>query len=55
MKAFLKRLQYWEGFYYLFSGWENVSDTLNLPGRAEENFLRGVKDVLKKTYEDYLT
>ena len=52
MKAFLKRLLYWEGFD-LFSGWKNVSDFQNLPSRAEENLLRDVKDVLKKTYLDY--
>ena len=52
MKAFLKRLLYWEGFD-LFSGWKNVSDFQNLPSRAEENLLRGVKDALKKTYLDY--
>ena len=45
MKAFLKRLLYWEGFD-LFSGWKNVSDFQNLPSRPEENLHRGVKDVL---------
>ena len=52
MKAFLKRLLYWEGFD-LFSGWKIVSDFQNLPRRAEERLLRGVKDALKKTYLDY--